>query len=230
MSTHSRQRRRQLPTDRASLRGRASVRYRTLCGRFGDPGGAPRDGAAGVRSRERRPAATGSPRRDRYGASRRTPCAVPYRRRRARGPSYRGSDWLPGRCGAQRWPCLVHRPRPGAPSWFARPGSLPNPAPPRVAADPATPTEPFLLAGKRSSAMPVKRMRAPRAARTPSGKPALLAHPRLVHGFLVRLPASSTIPAAYAKRAGAAVARSSAAAKVPVAATHEGPPDDATFH
>lgn len=138
--------------------------------------------------------------------------------------------WLPGRCGAQRWPCLVHRPRPGAPSWFARPGSLPNPAPPRVAADPATPTEPFLLAGKRSSAMPVKRMRAPRAARSPSGKPALLAHPRLVHGFLVRLPASSTIPAAYAKRAGAAVARSSAAAKVPVAATHEGPPDDATFH
>jgi hypothetical protein len=144
MSTHSRQRRRQLPTHRASLRGRASVRYRTLGGRFGDPGGAPRDEAAGVRSRERRPAATGSPRRDRYGASRRTPCAVPYRRRRARGPSYRGSDWLPGRCGAQRWPCLVHRPRPGAPSWFARPGSLPNAAPLRVAADPATPTEPFL--------------------------------------------------------------------------------------
>jgi hypothetical protein len=52
--------------------------------------------------------------------------------------------WLPGRCGAQRWPCPVHRPRPGAPSWFARPGSLPNPAPLRVAADPATPTEPFL--------------------------------------------------------------------------------------
>lgn len=99
-----------------------------------------------------RPAATGSPPQDRCGASRRTPCAVPYRRRRGRGPSYRGSDWLPGRCGAQRWPCPVHRSRPGAPSWFARPGSSPNPAPPRVAADPATPTEPFL--GQQTSLRP----------------------------------------------------------------------------
>jgi hypothetical protein len=86
------------------------------------------------------------------------------------------------------------------------------------------------LASKRNSAMPVKRMRAPRAARSPSGKPALLAHPRLVHGFLVRLPVSSTIPAASANRAGGAVARSSTAARDPAAAKHEGPPDDATFH
>ena len=65
----------------------------------------------------------------------------------------------------------------------------------------------LFLARKRGSAMPVKRMRTSRAARSPSGKLALLAHPRLVHGFLVRLPASSTISAEYAKRPSCRVPR-----------------------
>lgn len=92
------------------------------------------------------------------------------------------------------------------------------------------PQRSIFLARKRCSAMPVKHKRSPCAAGSPSSKQATLAHPRLVHGFLVRLPAPSTIPVQSAKRASGKVARASAGARDPTAAKHEGPPDDATFH
>ncbi len=42
---------------------------------------------------------------------------------------------------------------------------------------------------------PVKKKASPRSVRTPSANPAGRAHPRLIHGFLIRLATRATIPA-----------------------------------
>lgn len=88
----------------------------------------------------------------------------------------------------------------------------------------------FLLAHKPFFARPAKARRAPRAATSPTAKLPLRAHPRLVHGFLVRIAEPSAAVAASASRARSPAAGPRAPGLFPSEAKHEGPPDDATFH
>jgi len=88
----------------------------------------------------------------------------------------------------------------------------------------------FPMAKKNFSPKPARPKPAPRTARPVTVMPARAAHPRLIHGFLVRLVARSTIPAAEAKPAFVAVPSVKARAKSPSDAKREGPADDATFH
>lgn len=84
------------------------------------------------------------------------------------------------------------------------------------------------MARKRFPAGPFQKKASPGIARGPLTNPS--PHARLIHGFLVRLPARSTIPARAVNRAVAAVASATARGQHPSDAKHEGPADDATFH
>lgn len=69
-----------------------------------------------------------------------------------------------------------------------------------------------------------------RIDRPPADKLPLCAHPRLVHGFLVRLGGKSTIATTGAKRTSIATASVKPAKGRSFDAKHEGPSEDATFH
>jgi hypothetical protein len=86
------------------------------------------------------------------------------------------------------------------------------------------------MAIKKLPAVPVKKKASPRIARPALAKAPFGAHPRLVHGFLVRLPTRSTIPAKAPKAAVTAVASATTRAQTAPDAKREGPADDATFH
>ncbi len=86
------------------------------------------------------------------------------------------------------------------------------------------------MARKNFPAVPAKKKALPRIPRPPSAKLPLHAHPRLIHGFLIRLGTTSTNLAGGAKPALTAVASVKARAQPPSDTNHEGPPEDATFH
>jgi len=79
-------------------------------------------------------------------------------------------------------------------------------------------------------AKPAKQKPTPGVARPATAVHSRAAHPRLIHGFLVRLVARSPVPAAAAKPAVIAVASAKARAHRTSDAKREGPADDATFH
>ncbi len=83
---------------------------------------------------------------------------------------------------------------------------------------------------KHFPAKPVKQKPTSRIARPAAAVPPRAAHPHLIHGFLVRLVARSTVPAAAAEPPFIAVASVKARAQRPSDAKREGPADDATFH
>jgi len=79
-------------------------------------------------------------------------------------------------------------------------------------------------------AKPAKRKRAiPKTPRVPVPPP-LCAHPRLVHGFLVRLAEMPNGPADAGRPISIDATPIRQRASVPVDVRHEGPGDDATFH
>ena len=77
---------------------------------------------------------------------------------------------------------------------------------------------------------PVPTKAPPGTGRRPSAKPPLNAHPLLIHGFLVRLPARPTNPARGVNRASIGVASVKARVQRPSDMKYEGPADDPTFH
>jgi hypothetical protein len=83
---------------------------------------------------------------------------------------------------------------------------------------------------KKRPAKAAKRKRAlPKAARV-IVPPALCAHPRLVHGFLVRAPAIPNGLAASARKISIDATPANERASIRGDVLHEGPTDDATFH
>jgi hypothetical protein len=84
------------------------------------------------------------------------------------------------------------------------------------------------MARKNFRAVPVKKKPWARIARPPSAKPTLRAHPRLIHGFLVRLATRSTILAGSVKPAFAVASVKRERNVLPIRITS--PADDATFH
>lgn len=76
----------------------------------------------------------------------------------------------------------------------------------------------------------VKTRAPPRIVRAPSIKSSLRAHPRLVHGFLIRLPGRSTVISDGTNAGSPGRAKGRVQAEFPSDAKHEGPADDATFH
>ena len=86
------------------------------------------------------------------------------------------------------------------------------------------------MAKKKFSATPAKKKPSRRLARSPPVKPTLRAHPRLIHGFLIRLAKRSPIAAGRADPGFTARASDKARAGLTPDAKHEGPADDATFH
>ena len=86
------------------------------------------------------------------------------------------------------------------------------------------------MANKKLTALPARKKAPRRVARLASAKPPFGAHPRLVHGFLVRLPTRSTLPANGASAPVADAASATKRATSPTDARREGPGDDATFH
>lgn len=86
------------------------------------------------------------------------------------------------------------------------------------------------MARKTSPEVHMKKKPSSRVVRSPSTEPPLRAHPRLIHGFIVRLMANQTSPAEAGKIAVTAVARDKGRAQGPSETKHEGPTDDATFH
>jgi hypothetical protein len=83
---------------------------------------------------------------------------------------------------------------------------------------------------KKRPAVSPKKKASPPIARPAAAKPPVVAHPRLVHGFLVRLTPRYTIPAKGPTIAVTAVTSAKMRAKIPSNARREGPSDDATFH
>ena len=76
----------------------------------------------------------------------------------------------------------------------------------------------------------VKTKAPPRNVRSPSMKSSLRAHPRLVHGFLVRLPKRSAVISDGTNAGIAGRAKGRVQTEFPSDTKHEGPADDATFH
>lgn len=70
----------------------------------------------------------------------------------------------------------------------------------------------------------------PRVVRSPSIKSSLRAHPRLVHGFLVRLPKRSIVVSDGKNAGTTGRAGGKVQSEFPSDTKHEGPTDDATFH
>jgi len=84
---------------------------------------------------------------------------------------------------------------------------------------------------KRLPAPRTKKKASPRVGRPVAAKALAGAHPRLIHGFLVRLVTKPSGGGAAAKAAPAAASPSMRPHKPFSAATkHEGPADDSTFH
>jgi hypothetical protein len=82
----------------------------------------------------------------------------------------------------------------------------------------------------KTPAKPVKRKRAiPKTPRVPVPPP-LCAHPRLVHGFLVRLATMPNGIVGTRRPISIDAAPAKTRASIPVDVRHEGPADDATFH
>jgi hypothetical protein len=95
------------------------------------------------------------------------------------------------------------------------------------------------MARKPSAAKPAKKPKRPRASRVTESARSPLAHARLVHGFLVRLPAPRGITLVLRSTEGpnAALHRIydlrvaiDAASRALAYAAREGPGDDSTFH
>lgn len=83
---------------------------------------------------------------------------------------------------------------------------------------------------KNFSPPPVKTKAPPRIVRFPLIKSSLRAHPRLIHGFLVRLPKRSTVISDGTNVGVRGRAGGKAQTEFPSDTKHEGPADDATFH
>jgi hypothetical protein len=83
---------------------------------------------------------------------------------------------------------------------------------------------------KKLSPPPVRSKAPPRIARSPSIRPSLRAHPRLVHGFLVRLAKRSTVTSGGTNTGFTGKASGKVQTELPSDTKHEGPADDATFH
>jgi len=86
------------------------------------------------------------------------------------------------------------------------------------------------MARKKSPAEPSRSRSSSPAARSRALRVTLIAHPRLVHGFLVRVVANVQAAAATARPAGAANKGVKARPVRLPALLQEGPTDDATFH
>jgi hypothetical protein len=87
------------------------------------------------------------------------------------------------------------------------------------------------MAKKKSfSPPPVKTKASLRIARSPSIKSSLRAHPRLVHGFLVRLAKQSTVTGGGTNAGFTSKTSGKVQMELLPDTKHEGPADDATFH
>ena len=86
------------------------------------------------------------------------------------------------------------------------------------------------MATKAFPAIPVKKKTSARIARPASCNSPLRAHPCLIHGFLVPMPARSPISPDGASPMPLTVAPVDARAPGPSDSKHEGPGEDATFH
>jgi len=87
------------------------------------------------------------------------------------------------------------------------------------------------MAKKKTFSPALVKTKAPlRIVRYRSIKSALRAHPRLVHGFLVRLPKRSTVTSDGTNAGITARVGGKAQTEFPSDTKHEGPADDATFH
>jgi hypothetical protein len=86
------------------------------------------------------------------------------------------------------------------------------------------------MARKKSPAEPTKSRSSSPAARSRALRVTLVAHPRLVHGFLVRVVPNMQAASAIARPAGAAITGvKTRPVRLPTL-RHEGPTDDTTFH
>ena len=86
------------------------------------------------------------------------------------------------------------------------------------------------MARKNARKKPAKLKRAIRKAQPLPAAPPLCAHPRLVHGFLVRLAAVRIGKAENRRPASMVAVRAGPRSTLVVDVKHEGPADDATFH
>lgn len=86
------------------------------------------------------------------------------------------------------------------------------------------------MARKANPAIPAKKTPPSGNPRPPSAKAPQGAHPRLMHGFLVRPPAKSTFPVGTVGPKSRTAAKVTTAAQRSSPARLEGPADDATFH
>jgi len=115
---------------------------------------------------------------------------------------------------------------------------------PRLRIDRIAPDEPLAMTKKKPRTKPAKRKRAtpktpekaarrkraaPKTTQLPVPPP-LCAHPRLVHGFLVRLATMPSSLAGIRRPISIDAAPAKTRASIPVDVRHEGPADDATFH
>jgi hypothetical protein len=86
------------------------------------------------------------------------------------------------------------------------------------------------MARKKSTAAMANRKRPARVGRPSLCKLSLAAHPRLVHGFLVKLPTGSTTLPGTAEPTSVKSANVEEPPQRDTDAKHEGPAEDATFH
>jgi hypothetical protein len=86
------------------------------------------------------------------------------------------------------------------------------------------------MARKKSTAAMAKKKRPVRVGRPLLSKLPLPAHPRLVHGFLVKLPTGSAARPGSAQPASVESANVEGTPQRDSDAKHEGPAEDATFH
>lgn len=86
------------------------------------------------------------------------------------------------------------------------------------------------MARKRFRAASEKKKAPPRIGRPAAAKALSGAHPRLIHGFLVRLAIKPGVSTGTAKSPPAAIARLQPQSPFPADTRHEGPADDSTFH
>lgn len=86
------------------------------------------------------------------------------------------------------------------------------------------------MAGNKMQSLMVKKKRTPRVVRPAPAKLPLRAHPSLLHGFLVKLPPSLSVPARTGRLAGVKTEAVNVAAQREIGSKCEGPSRDVTFH
>lgn len=86
------------------------------------------------------------------------------------------------------------------------------------------------MAKKKSPGVPSNSRPPARAAQSHAHRFTWIAHPRLVHGFLVRLVPLAQLAPGAARPPGATIAGAKARTVRLAESRHEGPADDTTFH